>query len=103
MLTTKNKAKALAMAKEIGDKVRVEEITPKPKRRKRRQHPAITPARCRARLSAAAVFTTTAAARLAILLTARCMAGISLITVAYISGCSDSVTVIGFHGSVSNC
>ncbi|MER8467152.1 hypothetical protein [Mesorhizobium sp. M1396] len=65
MLTTKDKAKALAMAKEIGDKVRVEEITPKPKRRKRRQHPAIKPARCRARLSAAAVSTTTAAARLA--------------------------------------
>lgn len=31
VLTTKDKAKALAMAKEIGDKVRVEEITPKPK------------------------------------------------------------------------
>ncbi|SDA92456.1 hypothetical protein [Mesorhizobium qingshengii] len=33
MLTTKDKDKALAMAKEIGDKVRVETITPKPKRR----------------------------------------------------------------------
>ncbi|WP_164895849.1 hypothetical protein [Mesorhizobium sp. M7A.F.Ca.MR.176.00.0.0] len=33
VLTTKDKVKALAMAKEIGDKVRVEEITPKPKRR----------------------------------------------------------------------
>ncbi|WP_208647028.1 hypothetical protein, partial [Mesorhizobium kowhaii] len=33
VLTTKDKAKALAMAKEIGDKVRVEEITPKMKRR----------------------------------------------------------------------
>ncbi|WP_167392197.1 hypothetical protein [Mesorhizobium sophorae] len=32
-LTTKDKEKALAMAKEIGDKVRIEEITPKPKRR----------------------------------------------------------------------
>jgi hypothetical protein len=31
-MTTKDKAKALAMAKEIGDKVRVEQITPKPKR-----------------------------------------------------------------------
>ncbi|WP_168991933.1 MULTISPECIES: hypothetical protein [Mesorhizobium] len=31
VLTTKDKAKALAMAKQIGDKVRVEEITPKPK------------------------------------------------------------------------
>jgi hypothetical protein len=29
----KDKAKALALAKEIGDKVRVEEITPKAKRR----------------------------------------------------------------------
>ncbi|WP_457155736.1 hypothetical protein [Mesorhizobium sp. P5_C1] len=29
VLTTKDKDKALAMAKEIGDKVRVEEITPK--------------------------------------------------------------------------
>ncbi|QND66666.1 hypothetical protein HB777_23980 [Mesorhizobium loti] len=33
MRTTKDKTKALAMAKEIGDKVRVEEMTPKPKRR----------------------------------------------------------------------
>ena len=33
VLTTKDKAKALAMAKEIGDKVRVQEITPKPKKR----------------------------------------------------------------------
>ena len=33
VLTTKDKAKALAWAREIGDKVRVEEITPKPKRR----------------------------------------------------------------------
>ncbi|MFB9984824.1 hypothetical protein ACFSQQ_35030 [Mesorhizobium kowhaii] len=33
VLTTKDKAKALAMAKEIGDKVRVEEITPKVKGR----------------------------------------------------------------------
>jgi hypothetical protein len=33
VLTTKDMAKALAMAKEIGDKVRIEEITPKPKRR----------------------------------------------------------------------
>jgi hypothetical protein len=33
VLTTKDKAKALAMAKEIGDKVRVEEITPKPNKR----------------------------------------------------------------------
>ena len=31
MLTTKDKAKALATAKEIGDQVRVEEITPKVK------------------------------------------------------------------------
>jgi hypothetical protein len=30
--TTKDKQKALDTAKEIGDKVRVEEITPKPKR-----------------------------------------------------------------------
>jgi hypothetical protein len=29
VLTTKDKAKALAMAREIGDKVRVETITPK--------------------------------------------------------------------------
>ena len=29
LLTTKDKAKALAWAREIGDKVRVEEITPK--------------------------------------------------------------------------
>ncbi|MFB9978715.1 hypothetical protein ACFSQQ_19310 [Mesorhizobium kowhaii] len=33
VLTTKDKAKAPAMTKEIGDKVRVEEITPKPKKR----------------------------------------------------------------------
>ena len=33
VLTTKDKAKALAWAREIGDKVRVEEITPKVKRR----------------------------------------------------------------------
>ncbi|WP_352627431.1 hypothetical protein [Mesorhizobium sp. M0496] len=33
VLTTKDKAKALAMAKEIGDKVRVEEIRPKAKKR----------------------------------------------------------------------
>ncbi|MFC3324430.1 hypothetical protein [Mesorhizobium cantuariense] len=33
VLTTKDRAKALAMAKKIGDKVRVEEITPKAKRR----------------------------------------------------------------------
>jgi hypothetical protein len=32
VLTTKDKEKALATAKEIGGKVRVEEITPKPKR-----------------------------------------------------------------------
>jgi hypothetical protein len=32
VLTTKDKAKALAAAKEIGDKVRVEEITPKAKK-----------------------------------------------------------------------
>lgn len=31
--TNKDKAKALAWAREIGDKVRVEEITPKPKGR----------------------------------------------------------------------
>ena len=30
VLTTKDKTKALALAKEIGDKVRVDEITPKP-------------------------------------------------------------------------
>ncbi|CAN7578427.1 hypothetical protein [Mesorhizobium sp. LjNodule214] len=30
VLTTKDKAKALAWAREIGDKARVEEITPKP-------------------------------------------------------------------------
>jgi hypothetical protein len=29
VLTTKDKDKALALAKEIGDKVRIEEITPK--------------------------------------------------------------------------
>ncbi|WP_457155630.1 hypothetical protein [Mesorhizobium sp. P5_C1] len=33
VLTTKDKAKALAWAREIGDKVRIEEITPRPKRR----------------------------------------------------------------------
>jgi len=33
VLTTKDKEKAMAMAKGIGDKVRIEEITPKPKRR----------------------------------------------------------------------
>ena len=33
VLTTKDKDKALAMAKESGDKVRVETIAPKPKRR----------------------------------------------------------------------
>ncbi|WP_352785390.1 hypothetical protein [Mesorhizobium sp. M0814] len=33
VLTTKNKAKAAAMAKETGDKAQVEEITPKEKRR----------------------------------------------------------------------
>ena len=33
VLTTKDKAKPLAMAKEIGDKVRIEEITPKVKQR----------------------------------------------------------------------
>jgi ribosomal protein S17 len=33
VLTTKDKALAEAMAKEIGDQVRVEEITPKSKRR----------------------------------------------------------------------
>jgi hypothetical protein len=33
VLTTKDKAKAFAMAKEISDKVRIETITPKPKRR----------------------------------------------------------------------
>lgn len=32
VLTTKDKEKALALAKEIGDKVRIEEITPKVKR-----------------------------------------------------------------------
>ncbi|WP_136616577.1 MULTISPECIES: hypothetical protein [Mesorhizobium] len=32
VLTTKDKAKAMATAKEIGDKVRVEEITPKLKK-----------------------------------------------------------------------
>ena len=35
VLTTKDKAKPLAMAKEIGDKVRIEEITPKPRKRQR--------------------------------------------------------------------
>ncbi|MFD1985965.1 hypothetical protein ACFSOZ_26325 [Mesorhizobium newzealandense] len=34
-LTTRDKEKALALAKEIGDKVRVEEITPKPRKRQR--------------------------------------------------------------------
>jgi hypothetical protein len=33
VLTTKDMAKALAMAKEIGDKVRIDEITPTVKRR----------------------------------------------------------------------
>ncbi|WP_164482314.1 hypothetical protein [Mesorhizobium sp. Root695] len=33
VLTTKDKQKAFDMAKEIGDKVRVEEITPKVKKR----------------------------------------------------------------------
>ncbi|SDA40398.1 hypothetical protein [Mesorhizobium qingshengii] len=33
VLTTKDKQAALEMAKEIGDKVRVEEITPKAKKR----------------------------------------------------------------------
>ncbi|UVK42015.1 hypothetical protein DBIPINDM_008438 (plasmid) [Mesorhizobium sp. AR02] len=33
VLTTDDKAKALGWAKEIGDSVRVEEITPKPERR----------------------------------------------------------------------
>ncbi|MFC3322714.1 hypothetical protein [Mesorhizobium cantuariense] len=33
VLTTKDKEKALAMVKEIGDKVRVQEITPKLKKR----------------------------------------------------------------------
>ena len=33
VLTTKDKEKAFALAKEIADKVRVEEITPKPKKR----------------------------------------------------------------------
>ncbi|MGX7875315.1 hypothetical protein ACVDG5_023655 [Mesorhizobium sp. ORM6] len=33
VLTTKDKTKALAMAKEIGDRVRVGAITPKPKNR----------------------------------------------------------------------
>ena len=33
VLTTKDKAKAEAMAKDIGDKVRIEEITPKVKKR----------------------------------------------------------------------
>lgn len=33
VLTTKDKEKAFALAKEIGDKVRVEDITPKAKRR----------------------------------------------------------------------
>ncbi|UVK57585.1 hypothetical protein DBIPINDM_008195 (plasmid) [Mesorhizobium sp. AR02] len=33
VLTTKDKEKALATANEIGDKVRVEEITPKVKKR----------------------------------------------------------------------
>ena len=32
VLTTKDKQKVLDMAKEIGDKVRVEEIAPKPKK-----------------------------------------------------------------------
>ncbi|TWI34051.1 hypothetical protein IQ26_03809 [Mesorhizobium tianshanense] len=33
VLVTKDKAKAEAMVEEIGGKVRIEEITPKPKRR----------------------------------------------------------------------
>lgn len=33
VLTTKDKDKAEAMAKQIGDKVQIEEITPKPKKR----------------------------------------------------------------------
>ena len=33
VLTTKDRDKALAMAKESGDKVEIEEITPKPKKR----------------------------------------------------------------------
>jgi hypothetical protein len=33
VLTTKDKDESLAMAKEVGDKVRIEEITPKVKRR----------------------------------------------------------------------
>lgn len=33
VLTTKDKQKAFGMAKEIGDKVRIETITPKPKKR----------------------------------------------------------------------
>lgn len=43
VLTTKDKAKALAMAKEIGDKVRIEEITPK--QTLRRQSQMLTPRR----------------------------------------------------------
>ncbi|WP_171883277.1 MULTISPECIES: hypothetical protein [Mesorhizobium] len=33
VLTTKDKQKAFDMAKEVGDQVRVEKITPKPKKR----------------------------------------------------------------------
>jgi len=33
VLTTKDKQKAFDMAKEIGDKVRIQEITPLPKKR----------------------------------------------------------------------
>ncbi|CAN7720164.1 hypothetical protein [Mesorhizobium sp. LjNodule214] len=33
VLTTNDKAKAEALAKQIGDKVQIEETTPKPKRR----------------------------------------------------------------------
>ncbi|BAB51317.1 hypothetical protein [Mesorhizobium japonicum] len=33
VLTTNDKAKALAWAREIGDNVRIEEITPKPNKR----------------------------------------------------------------------
>ena len=33
VLTTKDKEKAFALAKEIGDKVRIKEITPKAKKR----------------------------------------------------------------------
>ena len=36
VITTKDRAKAQAMAKDIGDRVQIEEITPKPKKRIRR-------------------------------------------------------------------